>query len=176
MRPAVRVRVRVLLHAVLLLAVTAAAAAGSHARTSRPILVFAATAARSMSPVARWHRQCSLLITGDCVPLPQPGGPAASRQQPTGSSGVVLGMLLTVLYARGPPRRAARSRQAVDQASPMRMRCFLGLLVHSSRRCSSFIRSPSGTSVRSVGMVSAADCAEDAAGAAAAGLAAVGRG
>ncbi len=29
-----------------------------------------------MSPVARWHRQCSFFSTGDCVPLPQPGGPA----------------------------------------------------------------------------------------------------
>ncbi len=28
-----------------------------------------------MSPVARWHRQCSFFRTGDCVPLPQPGGP-----------------------------------------------------------------------------------------------------
>jgi len=38
--------------------------------------VLAATAARSMSPVARWHRQCSSLMMGDCVPFPHPGGPA----------------------------------------------------------------------------------------------------
>lgn len=44
--------------------------------TSCPKGVFAATAALSMSPVARWHRQCSSFIFGDCVPFPQPGGPA----------------------------------------------------------------------------------------------------
>jgi len=38
--------------------------------------VFLATAARSMSPVARWHRQKSSLMMGDWVPFPQPGGPA----------------------------------------------------------------------------------------------------
>jgi hypothetical protein len=43
---------------------------------SCPKGVFAATAALSMSPVARWHRQCSSFILGDCVPFPQPGGPA----------------------------------------------------------------------------------------------------
>eukprot|EP00955_Chlamydomonas_euryale_P085584 364114-Chlamydomonas_euryale.AAC.2 len=44
--------------------------------TSRPSGDLAATAARSMSPVARWQRQCSNLMRGDCVPLPHPGGPA----------------------------------------------------------------------------------------------------
>lgn len=43
-----------------------------------PSSVPALTAARSMSPVARWHRQCSSLMAGDCEPLPQPGGPARS--------------------------------------------------------------------------------------------------
>lgn len=42
---------------------------------SRPSGVFAATAARSMSPVARWHKQLSFLIAGLWVPLPEPGGP-----------------------------------------------------------------------------------------------------
>jgi hypothetical protein len=28
-----------------------------------------------MSPVAKWHKQCSDLIFGACVPLPHPGGP-----------------------------------------------------------------------------------------------------
>ncbi len=42
---------------------------------SSPRGVLAATAARSMSPVARWHRQFSFLINGLCVPLPLPGGP-----------------------------------------------------------------------------------------------------
>ena len=37
--------------------------------------VLAATAALSMSPVARWHKQYSSLISGDWVPLPDPGGP-----------------------------------------------------------------------------------------------------
>lgn len=48
--------------------------------TSRPIGVLAATAALSMSPVARWQRQCSCLIRGLWVPLPQPGGPASAQQ------------------------------------------------------------------------------------------------
>ena len=48
--------------------------------TSCPRGVFAATAALSMSPVARWHRQCSSFIFGDCVPFPQPGGPAEHAQ------------------------------------------------------------------------------------------------
>ena len=42
--------------------------------------VSAATAARSISPVARWQRQCSFLMTGLCVPFPQPGGPAPRRR------------------------------------------------------------------------------------------------
>ena len=42
---------------------------------SLPISVPADTAARSMSPVARWHTQYSSTSFGDCVPLPQPGGP-----------------------------------------------------------------------------------------------------
>lgn len=54
---------------------------GFHNRTSRPSGVLAATAARSMSPVARWHRQFSFLIMGDWVPLPQPGGPAGDAGQ-----------------------------------------------------------------------------------------------
>ena len=48
---------------------------------SRPSGVFAATAARSMSPVARWHRQFSFLIIGLWVPLPEPGGPAAGWER-----------------------------------------------------------------------------------------------
>lgn len=48
---------------------------------SMPIGDLAATAARSISPVARWHRQCSFLMTGDWVPLPQPGGPALTAQR-----------------------------------------------------------------------------------------------
>lgn len=43
--------------------------------TSMPRGVLAATAARSMSPVAKWQRQCSYLMVGDWVPLPHPGGP-----------------------------------------------------------------------------------------------------
>lgn len=46
---------------------------------SRPSGVLAATAARSMSPVARWHRQLSFLIAGLWVPLPEPGGPAQRK-------------------------------------------------------------------------------------------------
>ena len=38
--------------------------------------VLAATAALSISPVAKWHKQYSSLIMGDCVPFPDPGGPA----------------------------------------------------------------------------------------------------
>jgi len=34
-----------------------------------------------MSPVAKWHKQCSLLIFGACVPLPHPGGPVVSRER-----------------------------------------------------------------------------------------------
>ena len=41
--------------------------------------VLFATAARSISPVAKWHRQYSSLMIGDCVPLPHPGGPANSK-------------------------------------------------------------------------------------------------
>jgi hypothetical protein len=37
--------------------------------------VLAATAALSISPVAKWHRQYSSLIRGDWVPFPEPGGP-----------------------------------------------------------------------------------------------------
>lgn len=44
--------------------------------TSSPRGVCAATAALSISPVAKWHKQCSSFSFGDCVPLPQPGGPA----------------------------------------------------------------------------------------------------
>jgi len=42
---------------------------------SNPSFVCLATASRSMSPVARWHRQYSSLMKGDCVPFPHPGGP-----------------------------------------------------------------------------------------------------
>ena len=42
--------------------------------------VFAATAALSISPVARWHRQYSSLIIGDWVPLPDPGGPTQDEK------------------------------------------------------------------------------------------------
>jgi hypothetical protein len=38
--------------------------------------VLAATAALNISPVAKWHKQYSSLIMGDCVPFPEPGGPA----------------------------------------------------------------------------------------------------
>lgn len=38
--------------------------------------VLAATAALSISPVAKWHKQYSSLMIGDCVPFPDPGGPA----------------------------------------------------------------------------------------------------
>lgn len=41
-----------------------------------PSGVLAPTAALSMSPVAKWHKQYSSLINGDWVPLPDPGGPA----------------------------------------------------------------------------------------------------
>jgi len=34
-----------------------------------------------MSPVAKWHKQCSLLMFGACVPLPHPGGPVVSRER-----------------------------------------------------------------------------------------------
>jgi hypothetical protein len=37
--------------------------------------VLAATAALSISPVAKWHKQYSSLIMGDWVPFPEPGGP-----------------------------------------------------------------------------------------------------
>ena len=40
-----------------------------------PSSVPAVTAARRRSPVARWQTQYSSTIDGDCVPLPQPGGP-----------------------------------------------------------------------------------------------------
>lgn len=50
------------------------------ALASKPSGVFFSTAARSMSPVARWHRQCSSLRMGDCVPFPHPGGPAKTHQ------------------------------------------------------------------------------------------------
>jgi hypothetical protein len=43
---------------------------------SRPIGEPLAMAARSMSPVARWHRQYCSRSLGAVVPLPQPGGPA----------------------------------------------------------------------------------------------------
>ena len=45
-----------------------------------PFGVCAATAALSMSPVAKWHKQCSLLIFGACVPLPHPGGPVSRER------------------------------------------------------------------------------------------------
>lgn len=41
-----------------------------------PSGVLAATAALSISPVAKWHKQYSSLMMGDCVPFPDPGGPA----------------------------------------------------------------------------------------------------
>lgn len=41
----------------------------------------AATAARSMSPVDKWHKQNSSFMTGDCVPLPEPGGPANANHR-----------------------------------------------------------------------------------------------
>ena len=40
-----------------------------------PSGVLAATAALSISPVAKWHKQYSSLMIGDWVPLPDPGGP-----------------------------------------------------------------------------------------------------
>ena len=36
----------------------------------------AATAALSMTPVAKWQKQYSSLIIGDWVRFPDPGGPA----------------------------------------------------------------------------------------------------
>jgi hypothetical protein len=42
--------------------------------------VLAATAALNISPVAKWHKQYSSLIRGDCVPLPDPGGPKTSGE------------------------------------------------------------------------------------------------
>lgn len=47
----------------------------SFAFTPRGVL--AATAALSISPVAKWHRQYSSLMMGDWVPFPDPGGPAS---------------------------------------------------------------------------------------------------
>eukprot|EP00953_Heterococcus_sp_UTEX-ZZ885_P031638 16586-Heterococcus_DN1.PRE.3 len=46
-----------------------------------PISVPAATAARSISPVAKWHRQYSSFTSGACVPLPAPGGPVVCSAQ-----------------------------------------------------------------------------------------------
>ena len=40
-----------------------------------PISVPARTAARSMSPVAKWHKQYSFFSLGAWLPLPAPGGP-----------------------------------------------------------------------------------------------------
>uniref|UniRef100_A0A7C8ZUL2 Uncharacterized protein n=1 Tax=Opuntia streptacantha TaxID=393608 RepID=A0A7C8ZUL2_OPUST len=45
-----------------------------------PREVLAATAALNISPVARWHKQYSSLMMGDCVPLPDPGGPTRMRR------------------------------------------------------------------------------------------------
>ena len=59
------------------------------APTSRPKGVLAATAALNISPVARWHKQCSSLILGDWVPLPQPGGPAHVKIQAQDAHGYV---------------------------------------------------------------------------------------
>ena len=59
------------------------------APTSRPKGVLAATAALNISPVARWHKQCSSLILGDWVPLPQPGGPAHVEIQAQAAHGYV---------------------------------------------------------------------------------------
>ena len=55
-----------------------------------PFGVFAATAARNMSPVARWHRQWSDLILGDCVPC------SASRRVVSRVSRSALFEVLTV--------------------------------------------------------------------------------
>jgi hypothetical protein len=38
------------------------------------------TAARNISPVAKWHTLYFSLINGACVPLPAPGGPVEIRQ------------------------------------------------------------------------------------------------
>ena len=43
---------------------------------SNPKGVCFETASRSMSPVAKWHKQYSSLMKGDWVPFPHPGGPA----------------------------------------------------------------------------------------------------
>ena len=47
--------------------------------------VFAATAALSISPVAKWHRQYSSLIRGDWVPFPEPGGPTRGVEEVSNS-------------------------------------------------------------------------------------------
>lgn len=58
------------------LCVAAARHAGSATRSLMHGCQQACMDSLSMSPVARWHRQFSYLMRGDCVPLPQPGGPA----------------------------------------------------------------------------------------------------
>ena len=47
--------------------------------------VLAATAALSISPVAKWHRQYSSLIRGDWVPFPEPGGPTRGVEEVSNS-------------------------------------------------------------------------------------------
>lgn len=60
--------------------------------------VCAATAARSMSPVARWHRQCSFFMAGLWVPFPQPGGPATANLH---ASTAAANTHMRVLHAAG---------------------------------------------------------------------------
>ena len=108
--------------------------------TSRPSGVLAATAALSMSPVARWHRQCSFFSTGDCVPLPQPGGPGNGCGVRFDCCNSTEASILHWSYVG---RRGGGT-------APISMSRFSGFSWQSSLRCTSARRSSTLTSLRSV--------------------------
>ncbi len=72
-----------------------------HEMLDIPSGVLAATAARSISPVARWHRQNSFLMAGDWVPFPHPGGPGTQSMSSICAQQSALASLLVSKAALG---------------------------------------------------------------------------